>query len=414
MKKSSSLVIEKPAEKPRKKVHPLMDLFGFAILAASLFGIFLLIQEAVRPVPFRITRVSGTPEIYSAKKQAWVEAKTGDLIFPEDKVRTSEKAEMDIQVSGQVNVRLEPKSTLKGKGPSAIQRDLNYQLQLLKGAVLGATGRKFKGEGNLEIATPVAVGAIRGTVFRIEANRELQQSWVGVLRGAVEVKSLLHPDLKAVKVKPLQKTLMGEAVSDGPSSVVTEEEWGKIADAYDLIPRAADFQAQQKDLAKQAGNLFEKVFDHGDFFTPREGHATREFVLQENPRMVTMELSLDVFPPKSFVGMYMKTRGLDLSDFQYLEFDVRQLPGQEGSGQFLMDFKSELGVLKTFVFNDINNEWRTIRLPIHEPAPMQVSEIIIYMTHKKAGEHKTGILEFKDFDLIPMLRPPKDEPGGKK
>ena len=90
----------------------------------------------------------------------------------------------------------------------------------------------------------------------------------------------------------------------------------------------------------------ENIFDHGTFYNERNGFAEREFFKDPESGEVFLEARYDVFPTTSWVGLYFKIRGVDLSQFDTLRFNARR-PSEGGyPNRFLIELKNKNQIVR--------------------------------------------------------------------
>ncbi|MCB9799748.1 MAG: FecR domain-containing protein [Candidatus Omnitrophica bacterium] len=371
------------------------------------------LDEAVKPAsdlaPLEVANFIGKPEFYSRKEKQWMPLKRGSAFEIGDKIRTDANSEVDLKVSDQISMRLKGGSEMEREGEGLFKKELMYKLHLMQGTVLGSTQKEAEENKILEISTPTIVAAVRGTIFVVRADSDTKESWVGVLRGHVEVSTTEAEGAQTVNVGDMQSTTYKESakVLEEPKRI-SREEWDNMKEAYELIEKSMDDEAEQLDLAKEAGGLFDYVIDHGTFFTPKVGYAWRKFVKNPASGKVTLEVEYDVFPRGSFVGMYIKARDLDAQKFDSLQFQVARVPETGFPDGFRIEIKSKRGVIRTFAPKVFKSEWQTMRFPFRINDPTLITEITFVFSHDQAGEFTRGALQFQDIRLIPRA---EEEPA---
>jgi len=363
-----------------------------------------LVETQTALPPLEIANFIGKPEVYSQKDKSWVPLNRGVLFAWGDRIRTNADSEVDIRAADQVVMRLKGNSEVERKAPISKEAVDQYQIHLVRGLILGATERKAETEKWLQVSTPAVVASIRGTVFAVSAeDGSSHKTWVGVLRGTVEVIGEAKKD--QVVVEALQRT---ETQADGTLVKpirVSSEEWDSMKEAYELVETSAADEAEQLDLSREAGGLFSNVFDHGTFFTPKVGYAWRHFHKLEDGSIV-LDVDYDVFPSGSFVGMYMKVRDIDVSDYESLQMKVSRTPEQAPPEAFRIEVKSKGQTLRGFSPKFFKQEWQTMQFPLRSEAKAPISEITFVFSHTQAGENTRGSLRFSDLKLIPKKATP--------
>jgi len=383
-----------------------------AFLIGLAMGIpaYLYFARPAAPVFYEMGNFLGKPEVYSSEKEAWVPAERGGLLAAGDRVRTGPKDEIDLKVSGKMSLRVKGDSELQAlKSKLAINKD-NYEFHLSKGSILGATGKEFTGGAKIRVSTPVCVAAVRGTLFRIVHNSVDQKTWVGVLQGTMNVSNKEFLGQRTLRLKNLQTAEITESNIPEKPKPISQKDWEEIKESYELIERSAGYEAIQQDLSKEAGSLFGYIFDHGTFYMPKFGYADREFVRDPLTEIVHLNVEYDVFPRGSFVGVYFKTREFDISKFEKLTVGVRRAPGRDFPEAFRVEFKSKSQVVRAFSPKVFKKEWRPLDLEITATKPLLVDEITFVFAHDKVGEHKKGVVQFRDFNLVEKESEEEPEP----
>lgn len=374
-------------------------LWIFLLLLAGAASIpFFLMKPKVLP-SYEIQNFMGKVEVYSTERKAWNEASRGQAISVMDKIRTGPGSEVDLRIPDQIRIRIKENSEAEIRKPHLLDRALRHRLHLLRGSLLGSTEKDFEGQ-KLEVSTPTLVAAVRGTTFQIEANPETNESAVRVLQGSVKVRGVKSH--KSVIVRTLEKTeVKGGAVPLDPIRV-SRDEWSRLKEAYELTEKSAFLEARQLDLSKQGGSLFKYVFDHGTFYTPEFGHADREFIEDKSSGKVYVKIDYDVFPTGSFVGMYIKTRDLDLAKFKSLEFQARVNPEEGYPESLKIEVKTATAITRAFVPREFKNTWASYKYPLRFNRPAPITEIALVFSNEKVGNYKKGTLYLRDFNLEPL------------
>ncbi len=390
----------------------LLLLSGGAAVGAVLF---LKNYKVVHLPPFEISNFFGQAEIYSGAQKKWRTANRADLIGEKEKLRTAAQSEVDFSMPKAIFLRLKENSQTEGRSQWPFVKEHPFRLYLDRGALFVAIDKNFD-ERALEISTPSMLAlASKGAVFQIavDARSGLKKTWVGVLRGEVKVrKRSLRAWLKRqfVTLHGLERSDATFGLAPTAAAKVSREEWNEMKEAYELVEKASQSDAIQLDLSKKAGNMFEFVFDHGTFYTPKIGFCNRDFMMDEASGEVYLQVEYDVLPPGSFVGTYLKTRGFDLSQFKTLKFQVKKDAEEGFPDTFRVEMKSKSGVMRAFAPSQFKPDWETIELPLHFAKSAPIDEITFVFTHQKVGEYKKGILYFKNFSLVPFTEPTAGEP----
>ncbi len=386
------------------KTNPILPvLIIFLLIIAGTAGYIL--NRPVNLPGYEISNFVGKAEVFSKTKNSWVPLERGASLGLGDKIRTTADSEVDLRSGDEIVVRLKANSELQGIRPDLFSKVTYLPLELKKGTLFGATDKSFKDKnGNFEVATPVVVAAVRGTLFEVSAGDSNEHSQVSVLRGRAEVRnrSFLNFSPAVVVVEDVHKV---ESINGALSKPVKigRDEWNEIKEAYELIQHSAAFEAKQIDLSKKAGNFFDFTFDHGTFFTEKFGYAGREFIEDPKDKSVYFEIEYDVFPIGSTVGMYIKTRGLDISKYGGLQFEVRKNPDQDTvPAAFRMEFKFKSQTQRATSPKVFKNEWQPFQILFRASKPTPVTEVTLVFSHEQVGEYKKGLVQLRKFELLPL------------
>ncbi len=388
------------------------------ILAVILIaGVLLLLPHLTgkKPVPnlaLEILSFEGDAQIYDPQTRNWRAPQRGEEFRASQKLKTGPEGVVNFQVPGELRLRLKENSLLESKECGTLGQKEIYKFYLDYGVLFGATAKAFDRKETakkalLQVSTPELVADVHGALFRVEAAGSLKggEDKVGVLRGSVvaSVPSLFFRR-GGERIRGLEKA----SVIDGalqPASRMSPEEWSVMKEVYELLEKTAVMEAQQIDLSKHAGTLFERVFDHGTFFTPKIGYAGREFYKDPNSGEVYLETEYDVFPAGSFVGVYIKTRDLDAMQYEGLSFDVRRIPEEGVPDSFSIELKSKGNVARRFAPRGFVREWTPMKFDFSAQKPTPISEVVFVFLNTRVGEAKKGMLEFRNINLIPRKTP---------
>ena len=393
-------------EEPRARSRWVLVAGLFLVLGgvAALPFLYFYFQQPETLPSYQIQNFIGSVEVYASAKRAWLPAQHGESLGPRDKIRTGPESEVDLRVPDQIALRIKANSEVEVRPPGLFEKKLCYRLHLLRGVILGATEKNFEPE-QLEISTSVMVAAVRGTLFRIESDPEKEETTVRVLRGSILVRSL--KTRQSVLVRGLERTeVKGNAPLLEPVRV-TRQEWDQLKEIYELIQKSAALEARQLDLSKDAGNLFQYVIDHGTFYTPKFGFAEREFVKDEVSGKTQLEIVYDVFPTGSYVGVYAKTRNLDLSKFKALKFEIRGDAEEGYPDAIRIELKSATSVVRAFAPGDFKEKWQPFIFSFRANKSTPISEVTFVLSNEKSKQHPKGKIYLRDIDFVPADNIPK-------
>lgn len=375
----------------------------FFLLLWVLAAVPFLLFRPVTATPFEVQNFVDKAQKYSRPEKSWVPLTRGDNLKLHDRIRTGPKSEVDLQIPGQIRLRLKENSEIEVRRPPLFAKNQSPRLYLRKGILLGSTEKDWSGDP-LNLWTPTLLARVQEGGFQVETAPAARQSVVRVLRGTANVRSADRGKAE-VLVRSFEKTVVPEKGAPSVPVRIERKDWDKMKEAYELIRKDLLLEARQQDLSKQAGSLFQYVSDHGTFYMDKFGYAEREFFKDEDTGTAHLDIGYDVFPTGSFAGMYMKTRSLDLSQVKAFEFQARTEPEEASPETFRIEFKSGRGTVRAFAPRDFKEMWQTYRFPIHATRPISVSEITFVFSNQKVGEGKRGLLHFRNLNLIPTDTP---------
>ncbi len=377
---------------------------GLFVILGVLAGLPFLLYRKPKNLPlYQVQNFIGPVEIYSSKTKSWSPVRRGDSLGNQDKVRTGPQAEIDLGIADQFSFRVKENSQFEVRGSKLFSKNSGYHIHLVRGSLLGSGQKNYSGSP-IEVSTPTLTASFESPMFHMAVKPETSDSVVHVLEGLARVHSAKSP--RIVIVHSLEKTEVGRNSVLIEASPVTRQEWNQMREAYELTTKSAAVEAKQLDLSKMAGELFlNNVFDHGTFYTPEFGHAEREFIKGEDGK-IYLKADYDVFPTGSFVGVYIKTRNLDLAKYQGFKFQAK-VNAQEGyPASMRIEFKTATGLARVFVPRDFKPTWQTFVYPLIVRQPTPVTEIVLVFSNEKVGNFKKGTIYLRDFSLEPASSTP--------
>jgi len=179
-------------DEEKKKIVDFIPFRKPAAIFAAALSIALIIFGYTRlfsPLFPMVFAAKGAVEIYDSGKASWaaLDGRAKIRLGINDIVKTSKKGEVDVLVGGVYHLRMKGDSEMKLTRTRArvLAGDIEYNLS--RGRVFAYyVPEKRKA---FRIKTPEALLSVRGTDFMVEAKNALRRTWVGVLDGAVQVKS---------------------------------------------------------------------------------------------------------------------------------------------------------------------------------------------------------------------------------
>jgi hypothetical protein len=395
------LRIEKPSGPPshrKKRKSRVPVLLAALIVAAAGWGGYLYLVPASELPVLEVTNFSGAVEISDASGTPAV-VQRGSVLKPGQVLKTGDGADAELALPGKIKFRVKPNSEFRFEAPLFYEKQPPLRFLLERGELYAATD-KNAAVSSIELRTPQLISKSEGGYYFLRANPQDKTSWIGQMRGKASVKK--SGMLSAwTELKGLQGLQAGPGSAGAPQNI-SKDEWKQMAEIYELTAKSAAVEAMQLDLSKDAGSLFKFVFDHGTFYTPKVGYAGREFFKDDSSGEVYLEVEYDVFPKGTFVGMYIKTRGLDLSGYSHLEFEMRRVEDEAFPQSIRMELKSKSGIARAFAAKLPKTSWEKVSFPLHVKTSTLLTEIALVFFHDRVGEEKKGSVQFRRINLVPV------------
>jgi hypothetical protein len=150
-----------------------------SLLALVALFLTLSIQAA------EFSSVNGTVEVKKTGTAAWKLARPGGPVVSGDAVRTGPGSRAEVKMDEGHRVALREKTSLRVESAKK-----GASLFFLEAGKLKATVNKLRGGSRFEVKTPLAVAAVRGTVFEMSVADD-QTSRLDVLEGRVSYRELV-------------------------------------------------------------------------------------------------------------------------------------------------------------------------------------------------------------------------------
>jgi hypothetical protein len=175
----------------------------------------------------------------------------GTKVFEGDVVMTQRRTRLELRLADGSVLRLGPLSRAKLESASfgASQEERQVSAKLIVGQVWANVAKAVAGEARFQVRTENAVAGVRGTTFRVDAERDLSVV-VKVYSGSV-----------AVAAGPVPRPEHGEAKERhqvaGPGEV-TREQWERLVTSMMLVRVGADgIPAEPVAFALEGGDAWE-------------------------------------------------------------------------------------------------------------------------------------------------------------
>ena len=225
-----------------------------------------------------VTTLEGAVTVARASLPQPAALKFKDQVFVRDRIVTGDSAVVRILLGGKATVTARERSVLViSEGPGTSTISLSYG-QI---AVAVVKSRMNPGE-SVEIRTPNAVAAVRGTVVIAEVPVRADRSTITVLRGLVDVIRLTTAGRAigpVTSVGAQQRVTVTDAVS--PVKAITREDAKRITTQFSVIPKTPSagataplVQAAVEQGAREIGALERGAAGNGS--APRLGEKSEK------------------------------------------------------------------------------------------------------------------------------------------
>src|SRR4030095_6266322 len=203
-----------------------------------------------------VTNIEGTATVARLTQPDAQLLQFKDAVFLRDRITTGERSFVRVLLGSKATVTARERSVLTITEVPGVAT-----VQLGEGRISVAVSKALMKPGEvIEIKTPNAVTAIRGTVVvaEVEPAGNGYRSTITILRGLVDVTrldataGLVGP---AVKVGALQRVSVVGAGSVPPPTSITQEDAGNLASEFSMVPKevpAASVEALNASLKEAA------------------------------------------------------------------------------------------------------------------------------------------------------------------
>lgn len=389
-----------------RRGNPFVGFIIFLILLVGgtfAAGSFFYYKNASSLLPVAIGPFPGKVEI-SADGKTWQKPVYNTFLKPNTYVRTGPDGEIDLQAGKTVFLRLKQNGLIRFMAPAFFSKaqarfhvnagtvlitNQKENIQLSFNPAFDQAPKNFWQDVSTQMVESEGIYAVT-----VDASKKFGR--VDVLRGKLIVSSLL-PKMSAA-IKDMES---GEKIGGGAfhKTKIVQTNWRNAREAYEVKPAAMDAQVSQLDLSKKAGIFFNYALDHGTFYQKNYGWCEREFIVPADGSPAYLEITYDVFPVGSWVGVYIKTKNLDLSKFKTFKVDARRIPGKSHPDNIRLEFKSKYQVVQAYAIKRLNKDWETITFPVRLAKESPINEVTIIFSNNKVGNNKTGGVQFRNFTL---------------
>lgn len=336
------------------------------------------------------------------------QAGKGQSIEAGETIEVGASGEAVIEIAELYVLRLKPNSAMtqlepEKDAPYAGHDRVVHRFKLEKGALLGTTKNRTDKTDLLNLLVKDKVFSVQDSTFRVQLTDE--DPWIGVMRGSLK-SEIEKTGETPFTIRALERVSVTDQPLQAPTQV-SQEEWGLLRETYEMTQKTAAEEALQIDLSKRAGDFFQYVFDHGNFYTENVGYTVRDFYEDEDSGEVYLEAEYDVFPANSFVGLYVLTRDLNARDYAGLRFEVRSKPGEGYPDRFFIELKSKGQIVHRFEITGIKPEWQARQIDFFTPASLPITEVTIVFLNENIGKTKKGYIQMRGLEMVALTEDQK-------
>jgi len=162
-------------------------------------SVFCLNATAV-PFVMKVIKVTGSAHFRRSRRSKWRTIKVKVELKRGYQVKTGPKSEVSLEIPGKGLVKIHERSLITLKQLNRKGKSFTVKVGLSFGKVWNRFKKSVKGESSsMEVETPAAVAAVRGTSFYVSSEENTKTAKIGVWTGLVEVKSTKKKGIKMVK-----------------------------------------------------------------------------------------------------------------------------------------------------------------------------------------------------------------------
>jgi len=225
-----------------------------AIIALAAFG-FIGLQQS--PPPAAIGKINfmlggeGEVTIRRRNDARWMAARFKMDILKGDQLRTAAESRCEIKLSDGSIIRLGENSVFDFAESNLSKYSRQVDASLKRGRIWANVTKSFAAANKFEVKSPTAVCAIRGTIYRMDADSTTR---VGVYEGKVDIGPTtdLRRQLQQQFRPGAPQQIPGPTQIPGPFQVSLEQ-WVMLVQGYQLEVRANGRYAKtQIDSVKEA------------------------------------------------------------------------------------------------------------------------------------------------------------------
>jgi len=242
-----------------------------AIIALAAFGFIGLQQSqpsaAIGKINFMLGG-EGEVTIRRLNDARWIAARFKMDVLKGDQLRTAAESRCEIKLTDGSIIRLGENSVFDFAESNLSKYSRQVDASLKKGKIWANVTKTFAGANKFEVKSPTAVCAIRGTIYRMDADSTTR---VGVYEGKVDIgpTSDLRQQLQQQFRPGAPQQIPGPTQIPGPFQVSLEQ-WVQLVQGYQLEVRANGRYAKTKiDSVKESRSDWVQWNKERDLALPR-------------------------------------------------------------------------------------------------------------------------------------------------
>ncbi len=163
------------------------------------FAVFCLNVSAAN-FTVKVVKVSGSALYRKNSQSMWLIVKPDIMLSKNCQIKTKAKAEVSLEIPGKGLIKIHEMSFIKLEKLDKTDKSFAVKVKLSFGKIWSRFKKNITGESStMDVETPAAVAAIRGTSFYVSSEEKTKTAKIGVWIGLVEVKSTRKPGSKMVK-----------------------------------------------------------------------------------------------------------------------------------------------------------------------------------------------------------------------
>jgi hypothetical protein len=215
-------------------------------------------KDKVPPVGL-FMKVKGNVGVKRANTDKYLKADLYMPIYIGDMVKTLKDSESELVFDNGLGLKIEENTTFTVEKMDKDGKSTGNSIKLKSGVIL----TDVKKLSRLQIKTPTATAAVRGTLFAVSASTITNKSEVTVFRGTVTVTSGDQAEEQGVTVTENKKTEVTEKLNPPTTPAEMDEFWAVYKETTALKFELAieDYRNQIDELCQKRNDYINQVID---------------------------------------------------------------------------------------------------------------------------------------------------------